>query len=78
MDKMIFATTMIFMLSCGGNDQGKKKCINPAQINPEGVCTQHYNPVCGCNDKTYGNICEAERAGVTSWTKGECGSSNAE
>ena len=48
-------------------------CIDSTQINPDIMCTADYNPVCGCNDITYGNACIAENwFGVTSWTPGEC------
>lgn len=38
---------------------------------PEG-CADIYLPVCGCDDKTYGNACEAAVAGVSVASEGEC------
>jgi hypothetical protein len=50
----------------------KEECIDPSKINEEAICTMEYAPVCGCNDITYGNACQAENAGLLSWTEGEC------
>ncbi|HKY37567.1 MAG TPA: Kazal-type serine protease inhibitor domain-containing protein [Polyangiaceae bacterium] len=40
------------------------------------LCIQIYAPVCGCDDKTYGNACQAAGAGVSVASEGECGGSN--
>ena len=47
-------------------------CIDESQITDDSICTEEYQPVCGCNQVTYGNDCYAENNGVTEWTEGEC------
>ena len=47
-------------------------CIDASKVSQDSVCTEAYQPVCGCDGLTYSNDCYAEKAGITDWVEGEC------
>jgi|TARA_B110000263_G_scaffold233828_1_gene231030 hypothetical protein len=58
------------LFSCDSDETPETPCL--ADSNPDLICIEIYEPVCGCDDITYSNSCYAKRAGVVSWTEGEC------
>jgi hypothetical protein len=69
MKKLLFFACPLMLLSCNSKNSS---CIDESRIKKDVVCSQDYNPVCGCDKKNYTNVCFAESAGVTTWDNGPC------
>jgi len=67
---LLFFVLTLSTISCKEDAQ---VCIDKSKIEADVVCDYLYRPVCGCDNITYYNACEAEnKSGINLYTEGTC------
>jgi hypothetical protein len=69
--KIVFCLILYFL--CNSlSAQITSTCIDSFNIRPGTPCPPEFEPVCGCDNKTYRNICRATAEGVLFYNMGSC------
>lgn len=66
------ALKMIMLMFCGLAFTACETQTCMEVIDTDCLCITVYEPVCGCNDKTYANSCVANCAGIKEYSDGPC------
>lgn len=64
--------SIIFILTAFSSCGDTQSCVDINAVDTTMICTNEFNPVCGCDNITYQNQCLAQRSGVVAWIGGPC------
>ncbi|MGB1171338.1 MAG: hypothetical protein ACPHL7_06145 [Flavobacteriaceae bacterium] len=70
---LIYSCFLLFIsfLGCANDiSDTEESCLGEKKF--EIACIEIFQPVCGCDGKTYSNSCVAGVEGVLRWEAGEC------
>ena len=63
---------MFILITISCSDENDDSTCYDESLTNENPCAAEYMPVCGCDDITYGNSCEASNNGILLWDEGPC------